>query len=423
MSDSIVQYDHKFLTAQNCRKNIDIFKEFVKNHNIKKNSCVRVALSELMDLLYVSIALLELDCSIIPILDVQARGKDQYLIEHSNYEINRADHDAYKLKIINEKIVMMRPNDKAVCDCYLDSNGNYSLQEYHIADLQDEFYNTVKIKEASAIYVDKDLPLPELIATVFLAFQVKASIILDILDRADSSDDAGCDVYHASAYIAARGNDHLPQGIFDPIYRFTRTPNRLSIQKGGHDSPDDLVVIRNQAFTIQGYEAVCNRYMHVDQAIVLIENERIFLYCIPANDKFKTEDFELFLVEYFHSDIMPRAIYKLSEFPYRSNTEIDRSILPFIAKQSEKMAGQFKNNENDPVVQKLIALIQVNNYPEFSYADLDKSFIDLGINSIAFIELAVLVEDEFEFEFSDDMLDIEMFQNVDSLITYIKQSL
>lgn len=36
MSDSIVQYDHKFLTAQNCRKNIDIFKEFVKNHNIKK---------------------------------------------------------------------------------------------------------------------------------------------------------------------------------------------------------------------------------------------------------------------------------------------------------------------------------------------------------------------------------------------------
>ena len=197
----------------------------------------------------------------------------------------------------------------------------------------------------------------------------------------------------------------------------------MSIQKGGHDSPDDLVVIRNQAFTIQGYEAVCNRYMHVDQAIVLIENERIFLYCIPANDKFKTEDFELFLVEYFHSDIMPRAIYKLSEFPYRSNTEIDRSILPFIAKQSEKMAGQFKNNENDPVVQKLIALIQVNNYPEFSYADLDKSFIDLGINSIAFIELAVLVEDEFEFEFSDDMLDIEMFQNVDSLITYIKQSL
>ena len=68
-------------------------------------------------------------------------------------------------------------------------------------------------------------------------------------------------------------------------------------------------------------------------------------------------------------------------------------------------------------------MIQVNNYPEFSYADLDKSFIDLGINSIAFIELAVLVEDEFEFEFSDDMLDIEMFQNVDSLITYIKQSL
>ncbi|GKU80249.1 hypothetical protein L3i20_v246460 [Paenibacillus sp. L3-i20] len=51
---------------------------------------------------------------------------------------------------------------------------------------------------------------------------------------------------------------------------------------------------------------------------------------------------------------------------------------------------------------------------------IDMSFIDLGINSIAFIKLIVALEDEFEIEFEDMSLGTENFSTLKSLREYIE---
>ncbi|AWX56418.1 MULTISPECIES: acyl carrier protein [Brevibacillus] len=45
---------------------------------------------------------------------------------------------------------------------------------------------------------------------------------------------------------------------------------------------------------------------------------------------------------------------------------------------------------------------------------------DVGINSLGFIRLVVAVENEFGFQFEDDMLNVELFQTIQELITYIE---
>ena len=52
--------------------------------------------------------------------------------------------------------------------------------------------------------------------------------------------------------------------------------------------------------------------------------------------------------------------------------------------------------------------------------DLSMSFANLGINSLSFIELLVALENEFEFEFDDDMLLIEEFPTVKDLVDYVQ---
>ncbi|RAT94038.1 acyl carrier protein [Brevibacillus sp. Leaf182] len=45
---------------------------------------------------------------------------------------------------------------------------------------------------------------------------------------------------------------------------------------------------------------------------------------------------------------------------------------------------------------------------------------DVGINSLGFIRLVVAVENEFGFQFEDDMLNVELFQTIQELIMYIE---
>ncbi|WHX28330.1 phosphopantetheine-binding protein [Brevibacillus agri] len=45
---------------------------------------------------------------------------------------------------------------------------------------------------------------------------------------------------------------------------------------------------------------------------------------------------------------------------------------------------------------------------------------DVGINSLGFIRLVVAIENEFGFQFEDDMLNVELFETIQQLIAYIE---
>ena len=44
----------------------------------------------------------------------------------------------------------------------------------------------------------------------------------------------------------------------------------------------------------------------------------------------------------------------------------------------------------------------------------------IGLNSISFIKLAVLIENEFGFEFDDEDLDSKKYKSITDIVTYIQ---
>ncbi|MFF2908932.1 acyl carrier protein [Paenibacillus sp. NPDC057934] len=47
---------------------------------------------------------------------------------------------------------------------------------------------------------------------------------------------------------------------------------------------------------------------------------------------------------------------------------------------------------------------------------------DIGINSLSFIKIIVLLEEEFSIEFNDEQLDVISFESVENLCDYIIQA-
>jgi acyl carrier protein len=50
-------------------------------------------------------------------------------------------------------------------------------------------------------------------------------------------------------------------------------------------------------------------------------------------------------------------------------------------------------------------------------------FSDIGLDSVNFVKLIVYIEDEFCFEFDDEYLNLDLFDDLNSMIVYINKKL
>lgn len=64
-------------------------------------------------------------------------------------------------------------------------------------------------------------------------------------------------------------------------------------------------------------------------------------------------------------------------------------------------------------------LVSVIDFKECDIT-LETELSNINIDSITFIKIVVALENEFDFEFDDDMLAIIKFPTIKSLITYIE---
>ncbi|MGD2089805.1 MAG: phosphopantetheine-binding protein [Candidatus Aminicenantes bacterium] len=71
------------------------------------------------------------------------------------------------------------------------------------------------------------------------------------------------------------------------------------------------------------------------------------------------------------------------------------------------------------VEEKVIELIMTQN-EDLEKIDSQSNLIDMGYNSLNFIELVVKSEVEFEIEFNDDDLDYHKFNTVKDFVDYIE---
>jgi len=73
-------------------------------------------------------------------------------------------------------------------------------------------------------------------------------------------------------------------------------------------------------------------------------------------------------------------------------------------------------------IKKTILNIILSNIGERATGDItmDASTSNIGLDSIAFIKIVVLLESEFDIEFEDDMLSINEFPTIKTIFEYIE---
>lgn len=80
------------------------------------------------------------------------------------------------------------------------------------------------------------------------------------------------------------------------------------------------------------------------------------------------------------------------------------------------------NNLNmDKIGRKILDIY--SSYAKDQHITLDDKFADLNINSIDYIKIMVKIENEFNFEFSDDDLADNTFPTIRDLVTYVGERL
>ena len=62
---------------------------------------------------------------------------------------------------------------------------------------------------------------------------------------------------------------------------------------------------------------------------------------------------------------------------------------------------------------------EITEPSQIDFSSNQLSLQDVGINSLGFIRLVVEIENEFQFQFDDDMLNIELFHSIQELVAYI----
>lgn len=86
-----------------------------------------------------------------------------------------------------------------------------------------------------------------------------------------------------------------------------------------------------------------------------------------------------------------------------------------IAMLTEKLKESINNNViiDDNIL--------INEQPIMKEITLDSEVNKIGINSKEFIEVIVAIEEKYEIEFDLEMLSIEKYADVRTLVTYVKK--
>ncbi len=167
-----------------------------------------------------------------------------------------------------------------------------------------------------------------------------------------------------------------------------------------------------------GLEKIMEKHKLVDigSIVVRLYQERFYLdaYYMPTAYKLLVNDLQFYLLKFITKELPVRNIVRMSELPINSNGNLCREKLPI---PHNKFKGDdFSDLINDEIAKRILRILEAT----VEHVDMKKSFAELGINSLMFVDLSVKFEDEFDITFEDEMLDVEYYDHVGELIRYIK---
>ena len=190
---------------------------------------------------------------------------------------------------------------------------------------------------------------------------------------------------------------------------------------------DNQIKINGQRIEIEEINNQVMRIEGVKDCITLVINEGnnkviTLFWCGEADENSIESHLKKLLPVY----MIPVAYLKVDKMPTTVNDKIDKNALNELYMQyKEEKKGETGNKlDVDGTLERILEII--GSVMEISTSDLaekmDLSLEQLGMDSMAYMQIIVLVEEEYDVELGDDFLLASEFDNLADLVMSIKSN-
>lgn len=193
---------------------------------------------------------------------------------------------------------------------------------------------------------------------------------------------------------------------------------------------DNQIKLNGYRIELEEIEYQLLKHHSIKEAVVIAKEgkeEKKFLCAYFISD---IELQDTVLKEYLSKSLpkymIPPYFMRLEKFPLTPNGKIDRKCLPEIqnnetygVNEEQQITEDSEEHEIEARV-KTIIRASIDIQIQEDRISLKNRFSDFGIDSLIYIKIVVLIENEFGLKFDDDALNMETFPDIQSFITYIE---
>lgn len=192
---------------------------------------------------------------------------------------------------------------------------------------------------------------------------------------------------------------------------------------------DNQIKLNGYRIELEEIEYQLLKHNSIKEAVVIAkegkEEKKILCAYFMSDIELQDTVLKEYLSKSLPQYMIPPYFMRLEKFPLTPNGKMDRKCLPEIqnnetygVNEEQQITEDSEEHEIEARV-KTIIRASIDIQIQEDRINLKNRFSDFGIDSLLYIKIVVLIENEFGLKFDDDALNMETFPDIQSFITYI----
>lgn len=221
---------------------------------------------------------------------------------------------------------------------------------------------------------------------------------------------------------------HLPQKSDVRVYRTGDMGRYLADNALEYlGRTDNQVKIRGHRIELEEIESYLNQFDGIKQSVVAAietsKTDKVLEAFYTSDNNIDFKDISKYLHSILPEYMIPAIFRRVESFIQNSNGKIDRKkVLECVEiKVNGSVPKDSEINKMGDISKKAFEVVALNLDSKIGDVTLETEFTGTGIDSITFIKLIVALEEEFDFEFDDEMLLVTAFPTIKSMIDYVEK--
>lgn len=183
---------------------------------------------------------------------------------------------------------------------------------------------------------------------------------------------------------------------------------------------DHQVKLRGFRIELEEIEKKAEAYPGVSAAVCVVYQEKVLALCYTASEYVEENGLRAYLQDSLPNYMVPSYLIRFKTFAYTVTGKIDRNQVEQEIESLLAASSQSHNDRlfDDEVSRKILEAVSKQVPQPITKKLCSVPLMELGIDSILYIELVVALEEEFDIEFDENDL---MEGNQKDILTMIRQ--